>query len=86
MVEPIVKYLKVHDLIIVPDGQIGYIPFDALIKKRPEKNSNYMNLEYLIRDFDISYAYSSTLLKEISIKVNKKMLNDLIGFSPIQFR
>jgi len=86
LVSPIAAYLKVKHLIVVPDAQIAYIPFDALIKSKADQNSNYQNLSYLIYDFDISYTYSSTLLMEISIKENKRILNNLIGFSPVEFR
>jgi CHAT domain-containing protein len=47
----------VRSLTIIPDGLLGYIPFEVLMPAR-EKN-NYLNDRYAIR-----YAYSATYLHE----------------------
>jgi CHAT domain-containing protein len=50
-------------LIIVPDGMLTFIPFDILITKPVEgKDHNYGDLDWLIRKYTLSYAYSATLL------------------------
>lgn len=50
-------------LIIVPDGLLGYIPFEILIKEKPESTSvDYKNLDYLLNHHSISYAFSGSLL------------------------
>jgi CHAT domain-containing protein len=52
-------------LIIIPDGMLGYLPFQALLTKDPETASlNYRNLPYAVKDFNIRYEYSATLLTE----------------------
>ncbi|MFK5854588.1 MAG: CHAT domain-containing protein, partial [Bacteroidota bacterium] len=49
-------------LIIIPDGILGYLPFDLLIENNSISDSiNYRDLPYLIRSHPISYAYSATL-------------------------
>jgi CHAT domain-containing protein len=50
-------------LIIIPDGSLGYVPFEALVSKLPDfKKVDYRKLPYLLRENPISYSYSSTLL------------------------
>ncbi len=53
-------------LIIVPDGFLGYLPFEVLISRKHSfgKEDDFGDLPYLIRDYDISYAYSATLMME----------------------
>lgn len=63
---------KAIDLMIVPDGMLGYIPFEALIMELPnnktQTNYSIRNLAYLIRNFQVSYTYSASLsLKQESI-------------------
>lgn len=43
-------------LIIIPDAELNYLPFEVLVSQREESR-------YLIEDFDITYAYSGTLLQ-----------------------
>lgn len=69
-------------LIIIPDSIIGYIPFEALITEPGLKNSGYKNHSYLIKNFNVSYGYSSVyLLKNAG---EQKYLNQkkIIGFAP----
>jgi CHAT domain-containing protein len=55
-------------LIIIPDGQLGYLPFEVLLTKpvellkQTETEADFSKLPYLIREYKISYNYSGTLL------------------------
>ena len=63
-------------LIIIPDGQLGYLPFEVLLNQKvtplnqKKQNVNFASLPYLIKDYKISYNYSGTLL--LSQRENKK--------------
>jgi len=62
LIGPIYNNIKEHKLLIIPSGILGYLPFEILIKPDSKvKELDYRNLNYLIRDFPISYSYSSTL-------------------------
>jgi CHAT domain-containing protein len=51
---------------IIPDAQLNFIPFEALIPSQPKNNpDNFKDLDYLIKRYAISYAYSSSLLQEL---------------------
>ncbi|MDX2134659.1 MAG: CHAT domain-containing protein [Saprospiraceae bacterium] len=58
-------------VIIVPDGILGYVPFDALLTSRPENPERYYNHDYFGNNHPISYAYSATLLREMRDKQHK---------------
>lgn len=52
-------------LIIIPDGPLNQIPFEALlVNKAPpiEGTPNFKDLDYLIRHFSVSYSFSGALL------------------------
>lgn len=53
-------------LLIIPDGPLALVPFDALIRRAPEDMYNLPSFSYLLKDFQISYNYSATLLREMS--------------------
>ena len=53
----------IQRLTIIPDGPLLFIPFEAILTNRPSNNKvNYQQLNYLIREFEINYAYSAQWL------------------------
>ncbi|MEZ4825744.1 MAG: CHAT domain-containing tetratricopeptide repeat protein [Bacteroidia bacterium] len=62
LISPFEKTLtQATDLIIVPDGLLGYIPFEMLISKPGGEQVDYVSLPYLLREWQVRYAYSATL-------------------------
>lgn len=80
-------------LIIIPDGILGYLPFNLLLTKEPDPavvaDYSYRGLPYLVSNYDIRYEYSATLMLE-SQKMRSKVRNWLpwhnepayCGFAP----
>ena len=63
--EPVIQLLSDHieSFIIVPDGAMSHFPFEILVDKIASSTSiNYIQLPYLIRDYQFHYGYSGTLL------------------------
>jgi len=60
-----VKTKLTSEVIIIPDGVIGYIPFEALLPKPPERKGIYASYTYLLTEHRFSYCYSATLLREM---------------------
>ncbi|MCB0839688.1 MAG: CHAT domain-containing protein [Bacteroidetes bacterium] len=54
---------NIHTLIIIPDGILGYIPFDILLSENTDKK-NWADLPYLLKKYQISMAYSASILLE----------------------
>ena len=84
--EKLIKPLKSQlseDVIIIPDGILGYIPFEALLTQRPEKATRFSRHAYLLREHNISYCFSATLLREmIQKKHRQNATNPLLAFAP----
>lgn len=57
---------------IVPDGLLGYVPFEALLTAKPEEGQPVSNYAYLLRDHTLSYAYSATLQKEMHYQQHRR--------------
>jgi len=55
-------------LTIIPDGVLGYLPFDALLTNK--KDTTFKAFPYLIHQYEINYSYSATLLQEMSAYKN----------------
>lgn len=81
--------------IIIPDGALAYLPFECLLRERPADFNRFKSHRYLMRDYQISYAYSATqqmeLLKNPAKKPDKRLLamapsyeNNPFGLRPLQ--
>lgn len=71
------KKLQPKNLVIIPDTELGYLPFELLIKEDVASNKP---VHYLINDYNISYGYSATLL----FKPQRKTTTDsyYLSFGP----
>jgi CHAT domain-containing protein/Tfp pilus assembly protein PilF len=82
LILPIKKELK-KELIIIPDGILGAIPFEALIREKNEVAYHFNAHKYLIDDHQVSYSYSATLLNDMLTKKHKREpTNFLLGMAP----
>jgi CHAT domain-containing protein/tetratricopeptide (TPR) repeat protein len=79
LLSPIQTLIKGKELIIIPDGELGYLSFDILLTSLPGMSKpSYRKLPYLIKESAISYAPSATTffdeLNRKSIKNNGRIL------------
>ncbi len=72
-----------NDLIIVPGGVLGYVPFEALLFE-PVVTSviDYKAFQYLVKKHTISYSYSATLLREMLREKRQPKHRKLLAFAP----
>ncbi|MBX2874307.1 MAG: CHAT domain-containing protein [Saprospiraceae bacterium] len=77
-----VDSLLLDRLIIIPDEELGYLSFEALLQELPKNLSLFKEYQYLIRDFTISYNYSTGLLKEMQTHSAVAKLKPYLGFAP----
>lgn len=64
---------KTRNLIVIPDGKIGTIPFEVLFTQKPDiENSDYKSLPYLIQQCAVSYSYSASLYYQLQNRRQKE--------------
>jgi len=59
LVQPLGPLSK--ELLIVPDGVLGHLPFEVLLKEIPSSFHRFKTHPYLIREYTIGYNFSATL-------------------------
>jgi CHAT domain-containing protein len=69
---PSSELIKGKALILVPDGSLSYLPFEALLESPPNgTRQDYRKLPYLIRNHSISYGLTATLFYHRSTRITK---------------
>lgn len=70
-------------LLIIPDGALGYIPFDILLRRPAEGPDTWRTNDYLLGRYAIGYSHSATSLAGIKHRpTRKKTLKPFLGFAP----
>lgn len=86
LMEPIWRHIgNKKKLIIIPDGQLYYIPFESLAGDAVEAK-NFSDPDYMIKHFAISYHYSAWLWLQNFAAKRFNTINThagFVGFAPV---
>jgi CHAT domain-containing protein/tetratricopeptide (TPR) repeat protein len=84
IVQPVEKFLRGKQLIVIPDGELYYIPFEALLTAPQSSKtfSKYSSLPFLIKTHTVSYAYSASLFMERR-ETPSQTEKSFVGFAPV---
>ena len=63
-----IKDKLTEQVIVIPDGPLGYLPFEALLSREPPREGAFNEYPYLLYEHQFSYCYSATLLREMQEK------------------
>jgi len=82
LLKPFEEDLSGKNLIIIADGEISYLPFDALITEEADiQRTDYRRLPYLLYKNSVGYSYSATLHFKHNIS-NKARKRSVLAFGP----
>lgn len=78
---------SIKNLVLVPDGQLTTIPFEALLREEVGENATFSSLPYLLRDFHMSYAPSASLYHQLHsgnpAADNEDEVKGLLAYAPV---
>ncbi len=77
---PIENTIGTERLLIVNDGVLGYIPYDALLFEPVDGNLSYKEFPYLIKKYSIGYAFSISVLLESN---GNNTVESFLGVAPL---
>ncbi len=84
LIAPVAADIPAGDrIILVPDGLLTYIPFEALLTELPADLMDWHRYKYWVLRHDISYCYSATLLREMRDRKHRAEPENLfLGMAP----
>jgi len=83
---PIERALDRENLIIIPDGALCFVPFEALLTDTAGVHApikDYRALPFLLKKHAIRYGYSATLLLETTRRQRSPLARDYLAFAPL---
>lgn len=89
LLQPIEAHFKSSDkLFIIRDDVLNLLPFDVLVHTAAVDDLDFADLNYLIKDYDISYHYSATLLlyqAQKQVDTSSSTTQGFLGIAPVEF-
>jgi CHAT domain-containing protein/tetratricopeptide (TPR) repeat protein len=83
LIRPFEKEIIGKRLIIIPDGELGYLSFDLLLPlKLPAEITSWRDLPWLIKSNPISYSSSATIYFEQIQHIEHKSSQRVLAFAP----
>lgn len=83
LIKKSLELTKAKQLIIIPDKQLNYIPFDLLLTKTIKaSNNSYKTLPYLLNKYAVGYLSSSSFLIDKYKHTKKHLPISYIGYAP----
>ncbi|HRY31757.1 MAG TPA: CHAT domain-containing protein [Bacteroidales bacterium] len=61
LIAPVAGLVRGKDLVIIPDEDIGNLPFEVLLTRRADPGQEYATLPFMLKEQAIGYAYSANL-------------------------
>ena len=72
-----------NSLVIIPDGILSYIPFEALVyNASTSAPTSFGKLDYLLYKHSIYYSYSAALFSETQKQSKAKIWNNTLAIAP----
>jgi CHAT domain-containing protein len=82
LILPVAAWLHT-EIVIVPDGELNYLTFETLLSNAPKDLTNFKTYPFLVQKNVFSYAYSATMLQQMTLKKHlHEPSGDLLAFAP----
>ncbi|MBL7864923.1 MAG: CHAT domain-containing protein [Cyclobacteriaceae bacterium] len=76
---------SVKEIVFIPSGRLGTIPFEALLYKKPGKESSFGSFPYLVQRYAVSYEFSAGLLLQKKARRTDTDKASILLCAPISF-
>lgn len=73
---------SIDNLVVIPDNELNVIPFGILIQPGEIASTNYNDLNYVIKDYTLSYEQTATDIIEQASYERDNTSRSYVGFAP----
>jgi CHAT domain-containing protein/Flp pilus assembly protein TadD len=72
---------QIEKLILITDAELGHLPFEAFLTKKPAAEASYAEFDYLIKKYQVSYNYSANLWVLNKNQSQKQTSGQMLGLA-----
>jgi CHAT domain-containing protein/Tfp pilus assembly protein PilF len=86
LLAPMAPALDCENFIIIPDGALCFVPFEALLTDTAGVHApikDYRALPFLLKKHALRYGYSATMLLETARRQRGPLTRDYLAFAPL---
>jgi CHAT domain-containing protein/uncharacterized protein HemY len=76
---------NINDLVIIPTGRMGIIPFETLLTKDSKDNIEFKEFSYLLNKFSIRYEFSAGLVLQKKKDAGETKVSSVMLCAPVTF-
>lgn len=76
---------NINDLVIIPTGRMGIIPFETLLTKETKGNTDFKQLPYLLNRFSVRYEFSAGLVLQKKKDQGNTKVSSVMLCAPVSF-
>ena len=77
-----VAHLLTERVVVIPEGVLCYVPFEALLASAPTDAGNFRTYPFWIRQKALSYALSTEYIVQTTLPVHVKSTKNWLGIAP----
>lgn len=75
---------SINQLVIIPSGRLGMVPFETLLRTTP-KNNDYSTFSFVVNDFEVSYQYALALYYQNQTNKKPAGTSQALLCAPVEF-
>ena len=84
LLQPVADAIENHSILIVPDGLLGYLPFEALLTKPTNTPENtYADLPYVLKTNPVRYSFSARSSLQYQNRSDQQGSESLLAMAPV---
>ncbi len=81
LIKPIEPLITTKRVLIINEGVLGYVPFDALLSNDEGEEVSYKEYSYLVKKYSFGYAFSFGILSRSESANN--IVKSFVGIAPL---
>ncbi|NGP77929.1 CHAT domain-containing protein [Balneolaceae bacterium YR4-1] len=83
LIEPLEKHIHTEQLLVISDGPLNLLPFEALLTDEIQDSENYSDYPYLLKKYTISYLPSVSMSAFVSNEKENTFRDTFAAFAPV---
>lgn len=83
LIEPLEQHVHTENLLVIPDGPLNLLPFEALLTEEAKVGDSYRDHSYLLKKYAVSYLPSVSMSDFFSNEKENSYRDKLAAFAPV---